>query len=76
MNKTRRRAIQKHRAKEAKFEIRRKNGGEQSVGRPKPPAATSSASGTPSAPATISAQATARPKTSARRREATETAEQ
>jgi hypothetical protein len=28
MNKTRRRAIQKHRAKEAKFETRRKNSGE------------------------------------------------
>jgi hypothetical protein len=29
MNKSRKRAIQKHRAKEAKFEIRRKTSGEQ-----------------------------------------------
>jgi hypothetical protein len=36
MNKTRRRAMQKHRAKETKFEVRRKSSGDPSEAKGKP----------------------------------------
>jgi hypothetical protein len=43
MNKTRRRAIQKHRAKEAKFDERRKDSGEANSSRARTPAAVAPA---------------------------------
>ena len=57
MNKTRKRAIQKHRAKAIKFELRRKNEGDQNTNRAKPAA---------------QAAATPRASRSARRQEAAE----
>jgi hypothetical protein len=67
MNKTRRRAIQKHRAKAIKYEIRRKSEGDSGASRPK--AATA-------APSTASTASTAsRAKAPTRRKEATETEE-
>jgi hypothetical protein len=61
MNKTRKRAIQKHRAKAIKYEVRRKSEGDSNPSRQKV--------------LTPAASSPARPKAPTRRREATEAEE-
>jgi hypothetical protein len=51
MNKTRKRAIQKHRAKEAKFELRRQSSGESNAGKLRASAQASPAPNRPRPPA-------------------------